>query len=130
MTGIYFFNKNKNYKKGRLYDYPTSGDYIIYFEDADFVLRVLNCTLDSSSSAKWVDVSKQQFMDIRNILSEWRYCFDSFDFRGYEELSWYGLPCYHPNIKTKLDEYISKMDNIYKGFDWDDMEMIARIYFN
>lgn len=123
MKDIYFYVKNKNYKKDRPYDSPTIGKMLLCFLDANFVLEALRI----KKPVEWLYVSENDFVAILHILENWRKSFDTLDFSNLPDYEWGGKEVYHPSIKSQLDSYISDMEKILKDFDWKHLEMTAKI---
>ena len=123
MKEIYFYVKNKNYKKGRRYDSPIIGNALLIFFNADFILEALKI----KNFVGWMHVSEDDFVSILHILEKWRMCFDTLNFSELPDYKWEGKEVYHPSIKSNLDKYISIMEEILKDFDWKHLEMTANI---
>ena len=123
MNDIYFYVKNKNYKGKCPYDSPLIGNPIFCFFCVDFVLEALRI----HKPIEWKHISEDDFVSILHILENWRKCFDTLDFSKLPDYKWEGKEVYHPSIKSKLDDYISEMKKILKDFDWENLEMTAKI---
>ena len=124
MNVVDFYVKNKNYKGNCPYDSPVIGKCLFAFYDADFILDALRI---HNTAIEWKHISEDDFVTILHLLENWRKCFDTLDFSKLPDYKWESREVYHPAIKSKLDDYISDMEKILKDFDWENLEMTAKI---
>lgn len=119
---VNFYKKNLLYK-GKKYDSPIIGGKIIEFRNAYFALKYF----DNFKFDDFIEVSKEQFKSILDLLKEWSVSLVSKDFSSvsYKVTKWYGLNYDDEKLINILKSYIEKMEEIYCDFDWTEDKMVV-----